>query len=135
MNIWQTNSPKDLQDMGQYFRGLLIVMASDGHLFEAEQVRVTRFGLACGFSEKFIKENIENVLTNRYIPSVPPRFHSMKTAKRFILEAAEVAVCDGELHPNEQKWIYEVARENDISENEIKTVIDSAMSEFINSKE
>jgi len=102
--------------MGQYFRGLLVVMAADNHLHEAEQAQVRQFGLSCGFSESFIDEHIKNVLTNKHLPSVPPRFHSIDTAKRFLLEAARVATCDGELHPLERKWLVDAAEINDLDE-------------------
>jgi hypothetical protein len=125
MNIHRTNSPQDLQDMGEYFRGLLMVMAADNHLKPAEQERVRRFGLACGFSKKFVEQNIQNVLSNKYIPTVPPRFHSPETAKRFLLEAAEVATCDNELHPSERRWLIDAARVNEIDENLIQKNFDS----------
>lgn len=123
MKIDDMTSPDSLEDIGQYFRGLLVVMARDKHLHEEEQKRVRAFGLRCGFSPTYIDENIENVLKNKYLPVIPPRFHSEKTARDFLFEAARVAACDNELHPLETEWLLEAARINDIAAEEMLTIL------------
>ncbi len=107
-------SPEDLQDMGTYLQNLLQIMAVDGHLHEREIKRIHEYGAEQGFEASYIAEMIDSVLTNRYFPKKPGRFHSKETAHAFILDAVGLAACDGVLHAREAAWILEAARVNGI---------------------
>ena len=113
------------QDIGNYFQGLLQIMAVDNNLHERQKERIRAFAAAQGFEKGYIERAIETILDNRHIPRVPPRFNSRQTARLFLLEAAHIAVCDGELHPLENDWILEAARINQLDLTSIRQILGS----------
>lgn len=117
-------TPEDYQDLGNYFQGLLQIMAVDNQLPESQKERVRAFAASKGFEKRYIHRAIDTVLENQHIPRVPPRFHSAETARSFLAEAASVAVCDGELHPLESQWILEAARINGVDPSPIQKILD-----------
>ena len=116
---------QDLMDLGAYLQGLLVLMASDNHLHEKQKEMIRNFARAKGFEKQFIEESITNILDNMHIVKIPPKFNSKKRAHEFLREAAEISICDGLLHPNEKKWIFEVARKNNIEISEIEEILKS----------
>jgi len=116
---------EDLQDMGLYLRGLLQIMAADNNLHANQKKRIKSFAKDMGFEEEYIENNIKTVLENKHLPRNPSRFHSKTTAVAFLLEAAEIAVCDGVLHPLEKKWLMEAAEINGLDIKVVTDVLDT----------
>lgn len=119
------HTAEDYQDLGNYLQGLLQIMAVDNHLHEKQKERIRAFAAAQGFEKGYIERAIETILDNRHIPRVPPRFHSTQTARLFLVEAAQIAVCDGELHPLENDWILEAARINGLDLTSIQRILET----------
>jgi len=126
--IVQNLKPEDYEDLGKYFQGLLQIMAVDNDLHESQKERIRAFAAAQGFEKRYFHRAIDTVLDNPHIPRVPPRFHSRETARLFLVEAAHVAVCDGELHPLESQWILEAARINGLDISPIEQILDGRSS-------
>ncbi|MDH5655568.1 MAG: hypothetical protein OEZ34_06640 [Spirochaetia bacterium] len=125
MMIGKITSAEDLQDVGLYLQGLLLIMAVDDHIHERQKSRIHQFAMDIGFDKKYIDNTIQTILENKHIARIPGKFHSKSTAISFLLEAAEIAVCDGDLHPNEKKWLLDAAKINDINPEVIMEIIDS----------
>jgi uncharacterized tellurite resistance protein B-like protein len=119
------HSAEDYEDLGNYFQGLLQIMAVDNNLHEKQKDRIRAFALSQGFEKGYIEKAIETVLDNRHIPRIPPKFHSSQTARLFLVEAAHVAVCDGELHPLESDWILRAARRNGLDISFIQRILET----------
>ena len=114
MIIAEKYSAEDLQDNGLYLRGLLQIMAADDHLHTAEKDRIKAHAKKAGFEDKFIEKSIADILNNKHITRDPPKFHTSAAARDFLLEAAEIAVCDGHLHPAEEEWLLAAAEKNSL---------------------
>ena len=102
MNNLRAKDPGDLQDIGLYLQSLLQVMAVDGHLHEKQQQRIRAYGERVGFEQRYVEKTMVDVLNNKYMPSTPPKFNSSITAREFLRNAIELAICDGQLHPREK---------------------------------
>lgn len=114
MTISKPVTGSDLQDLGLYLRGLVQLMAADRVLDTTQRDRVRAFAVEQGFAANFVDEAMDSVLENEHFPRTPPRFHSAATARRFLRDAARLALCDGVLHPREESWLIDAARHNDI---------------------
>ena len=118
---------EDLQDIGFYLRGLLQVMAADNHLHEKEKNKIKKYAESMGFEKEYIEKTIQNLLENKHMPRMPDQFHSKKTAETFLKEAIQMAVCDGILHPLEQKWLLRAAKKNEIDEQYVLNLMEKVL--------
>ena len=116
-------SAEDLQDMGMYLRGLLQIMAADSRLHEREKEKIREFAERAGFEKEYIEKTMNGLLENRYFPEMPAKFNSRDTAEDFLMEAAEIAVCDGNFHPHEKKWLLEACAVNEIEPEMIESIL------------
>jgi hypothetical protein len=114
MNNSKPVTGADLQDLGLYLRGLVQLMAADRVLDAAQRERIRAYAIEQGFAGGFIDDAMDSVLENEHFPSTPPRFHNAGTAVNFLRDAARLALCDGALHPREERWLMEAARQNEV---------------------
>ena len=105
-----------LRDRSEYFRGLLLVMAADGHLDERQKQLIEETGKRLGFEERYIRESIHNVLSNPFLNRQPPEFSNQDILHAFLMDSTRVAVADGQLHPREHDWLKAVAMRNGMRE-------------------
>jgi hypothetical protein len=123
MNRTQPLTGPDLEDRGLYLQGLVQLMAADRHLDAVERERIRAYAIAQGFAERFIEDVMDSVLENAHFPRTPARFHHADTAVNFLRDATRLALCDGILHPREERWLMEAARRNDIDPTIVTAVL------------
>jgi DnaJ-domain-containing protein 1 len=104
----------ELQDRGLHLRGLVQMMAADRVLAPAQRAHIHAWAAAHGFEAAYVDAAIDSVLENQHFPTAPPRFSNRPAAEAFLRAAALVAVCDGELHPQEREWLLAAAHANGI---------------------
>jgi hypothetical protein len=114
MNKSKPVTGADLQDLGLYLRGLVQLMAADRVLDATQRERIRAYAIEQGFAGGFVDDAMDSVLENAHFPRTPPRFHDPSTAVSFLRDAARLALCDGTLHPREERWLLETARQNEI---------------------
>jgi uncharacterized tellurite resistance protein B-like protein len=104
-----------LRERSEYFRGLLLVMAADGELHDAERELIKHAISPFDFSAEFVEESIESILKNKHVSQVPPRFESQANACLFLRAALDIAFADGVLDETEEKWLRATADLNGIA--------------------
>ncbi len=104
----------ELQDRGLHLRGLVQMMAVDRVLDAAQRAHIHAWAAEHGFDPAYGDAAIDSALENRHFPTEPPRFSTREAAEAFLRDAALVAVCDGEFHPEERAWLLAAARANGI---------------------
>ena len=105
-----------LKDCSNYFKGLLILIRKDSKISKEEYELMFRIGTKLGFDKDFIGESINEILHNLHITVKPPVFENREIAEKFIKDGLVIAASDGEIHPNEEKWLLETAEKNKIKE-------------------
>lgn len=105
----------DLRERSEYFRGLLLVMAADGELHPRERKLIRESIAAFDFSPEYIDESMNSILQNNHVSLSPPVFSSVIHGKRFLSDALDIALADGILDENEEKWLRKSAEANQIS--------------------
>jgi DnaJ-domain-containing protein 1 len=104
-----------LRERSEFFRGLLLVMAADGELHDAEQELIKHAISPFDFSAEFVEESIESILKNKRVSQVPPRFERQGNARFFLRAALDIAFADGVLDETEEKWLRATADLNGIA--------------------
>lgn len=94
-----------LRERSEFFRGLLLVMAADGELHDAERELIRHAISPFDFSAEFVDESIESILKNKHVSQVPPRFESQANSRLFLRAALDIAFADGVLDESEEKWL------------------------------
>lgn len=102
----------NLIDRSNYFRGALLLLKKDNKISKGESELMQRIGKALGFEKNFCANAIHDVLENKYIPDMPPRFSSKELAMKFIKDGLAVAESDNFIHPSEDHWLISIARRN-----------------------
>ena len=77
---------------------------------------IMRIGKRLGFAYDFCKGALKDILDNKYIVDVPPKFSNKGIAHGFIEESIELEVIDNEIEANELEWIGSVIKENEMEE-------------------
>ena len=103
-----------IQDGSNYFRGLLLLVRMDEKVSEPEIDHMRRIGKSLGFEREFVDTCIEEILENTYVATQPPKFSAREIAEKFIADGLAVASSDQDIHPQEEKWLYEVMETNGI---------------------
>ncbi len=119
------NGP-ELQDRGLHLRGIVQMMAVDRVLDAAQRAHIQAWAAEHGFDAGYVDASIDSVFENRHFLTAPPRFSSRPAAEAFLREAALVALCDGEFHPQEREWLLEAAAANGIDAEVALRVIEAA---------
>ena len=90
------------------------MMAADRVLDAAQRAHIQAWAAEHGFDAAYVDASIDSVFENRHLLPAPPRFSSRPAAEAFLREAALVALCDGEFHPEEREWLLAAANANGI---------------------
>lgn len=103
-------------DRSNYFRGLLLLVKKNNKVNIDEVNMIMRIGKRLGFAYDFCKGALKDILDNKYIVDVPPKFSNKGIAHGFIEGSIELAVIDNEIEANELEWIGSVIKENEMEE-------------------
>ena len=121
-----TVTGSEFQDRGLHLRGLVQMMAVDRVLDAAQRAHIHAWAAAHGFDAAYVDAAIDSVFENQHFPTAPPRFSNRPAAEAFLREAALVAVCDGEFHPQEREWLLAAAQVNGIDAQEALRAIEES---------
>jgi hypothetical protein len=101
-----------VRDASGYFKGLLLLIRKDHKVSETEIHLMKQIGKTLGFDKDFCDDAIRDILGNKYIEDVPPKFSDHELAIKFIKDGLSLASSDGAVHPNELKWLTSTAESN-----------------------
>ena len=104
-----------IQDAGNYFRGLLLLVREDGKIAPSEVELVRRIGRRLDFEKEFCDNAISEILANEHIEDAPPEFSSREIALRFIRDGLTLAFSDGDYDRAEELWLRSTAGKNGIA--------------------
>ena len=105
------NGP-ELQARAPHPRGMVQRRAVDRVLDAAQRAHIQAWAAEHGFDPASVDASIDSVFENPHFQTDPPRFSSRPAAEAFVREAALVASCDGEFHPQEREWLLGAAHVN-----------------------
>lgn len=103
-----------LLDRSLYLKGLMLLLRKDGQIRDRERKIVLRIGDILGFDDGFCRQAIAEILENKYIIDVPPRFSTPDVARCFIQDAVRICRLEKDIHESETDWLKLVARENNL---------------------
>ena len=98
-----------VQDAGNYFRGLLILIGKDGKITEREHALLRHIGRVLGFEKEFCDNAINDILQNAHIADTLPVFSSSEIAKKFVTDGLTIATENNVLHVLEEEWLRSTA--------------------------
>jgi hypothetical protein len=104
-----------VKDAGNYFRGLLVLVARDRRISNEEVDLMHHVGKSLGFEKRFYESAVNEILENTFIVTSPPIFCSSKLAQSFILDGLKVAASDGDLHSFEDEFLRSCAELNGLA--------------------
>ena len=101
-------------DAGNYFRGLLVLVARDRRISSEEVDLMHHVGKSLGFEKRFYENAVNEILENTFIVTSPPVFSSKKLAQCFIQDGLKVAASDNNIDPFEEEFLRSSAELNGI---------------------
>jgi hypothetical protein len=101
-----------VRDASNYFKGLLLLIRKDRKVTPPEIHLMKQIGKTLGFDKEFCDGAIREILGNKHIVDVPPTFLDNEMAIKFIKDGLSIASSDGEVHPDEVKWLESAAEKN-----------------------
>jgi tellurite resistance protein len=111
-----------VKDASNYFRGLLLLIRKDRKVTQPEISMMKQIGKTLGFEKDFCDETIHEILDNKHIVDVPPKFSNNDLAIKFIKDGLVLASSDGEVHPQEVKWLESAAEKNGLDFSTFKLI-------------
>ncbi|HOW56426.1 MAG TPA: hypothetical protein PKZ12_00375 [Smithellaceae bacterium] len=102
-------------DASLYFKGLLLLIRKDHKISNMEAQLMKRIGKSLGFEKAFCNRAIREIMDNKFIEDVPPRFSSAILAMKFIKDGLSFSLTDNVVHPREEEWLLSVALTNGLS--------------------
>ena len=112
------------KDTSNFLLGLLILIRKDNFIHQNERDLMLEFGDYLGFEKEIYKPVVDGFLSKKKINETPPKFSSEQITFHFLEEAIKMAFVDDYFHVAELKWLNEVAKNNNIALDEVKTRID-----------
>jgi hypothetical protein len=103
-----------VRDASDYFKGLLLLIRKDRKVTPPEIHLMKQIGKTLGFDKDFCDGAIREILGNKYILDIPPVFSDHELATKFIKDGLSLASSDGEVHPEEVKWLESAAEKNGV---------------------
>ena len=103
-------------DRSLYLKGLVLLIRKDRKIDAEERNMAVRIGKILGFEKKFCENVIEELMDNKYILDLPPRFSAPDVAKCFIKDGLKLSFVDGQSHENELIWLKSVAEINGLED-------------------
>jgi hypothetical protein len=67
-----------------YLKGLMLLIRKDRKIDAAERTMAVRVGKILSFEKNFCENVIEQIMDNKYIVDLPPRFSAPDIARYFI---------------------------------------------------
>lgn len=117
-----------LFDRSLYLKGLMLLIRKDQKIDAAERTMAVRIGKMLGFEKEFCENVIEEIMDNKYIVDLPPRFSAPDIARCFIKDGLKLSFVDGHIHENELIWLKAVAETNGLEDkwydDSVKTAAD-----------
>ena len=105
-----------VKEAGDYFRGLLLLIAKDRRISAEEVDLMHHVGKSLGFEKHFYENAITEILENKFIVPLPPVFTSAELARCFIRDGLKLAASDGEIHPFEEHFLQSTAELNELKQ-------------------
>ncbi|MBU1095151.1 MAG: hypothetical protein CVV23_12540 [Ignavibacteriae bacterium HGW-Ignavibacteriae-2] len=105
----------NLLDRSNYFKGLLLLVASDNKITENEKTALRTLAKELDFNQSFVNKAIEDFFENEFLSYDPPIFSNDEFAKIFTKDAIRVAFSDKTLHIYEIDWLNNFVIKNNIS--------------------
>lgn len=101
-------------DASNYLKGLMLLIRKDHRVTESERSLIMRIGKSLGFDREFCELTINEILDNKHIEDLPPKFSEKKLAEKFIKDGLAVIFSDNIIHPAEEEWLIAAAERNDM---------------------
>ena len=105
-----------LLDRSLYLKGVMLLIRKDRKIYAEERNMVVRIGKILGFDKSFCENVIEELMDNKYIVDLPPRFSVPYIARCFIKDGLKLSFVDGHIHENELIWLKAVAETNGLED-------------------
>jgi hypothetical protein len=101
-----------LVDRSNYYRGLLVLTGRDRIIDPRERELMLRIGKMLDFEKRLCEATIDDLLVNPHLMKEPVVFSSPLVAECFFRDAVRLAMVDGEINPQELRWLRRVAQDN-----------------------
>lgn len=99
---------------GEYFRGLLLLIARDRVVSDSEAGLILRIGKALGLEKEFCEGAVREILENPHVSSDPPVFSRPELARMFVRDGLTIAAVDRAIHDAEEEWLRLTAQRNGV---------------------
>ncbi len=113
-----------LVDRSNYYRGLLVLTGRDRIIDPRERELMLHIGKMLDFEKRFCEATINDLLVNPHLMKEPVVFTSSPIAECFFWDAVRLALVDGEINPQELRWLRKVARANNHYDKWLDSIID-----------
>ena len=107
---------QEVMDRGNYLRGLLILIRMDKNVWDHENYLFMEEAESLGFDKEFSSNALRGLVTNKYLETAPPVFFDKKYAARLIIRGLHMINQNLKIHPEEIKYLVNIARMNNLSD-------------------
>ena len=101
-----------LVDRSNYYRGLLVLTGRDRIIDPREREFMLQIGKVLDFERRFCEATIDDLMVNPHLMKEPIVFSSPSVADCFFRDAVRLALVDGEINPQELRWLRKIAQTN-----------------------
>jgi hypothetical protein len=112
-----------LIEKSNYFKALLVLSRRDRVIDAEEKYLLIRIGEILDFDKRFCEATIDDLLVNPNISRNPIIFTDEALKESFFRDALRVALCDGDLHPAEYRWLRRTAHANGWTKQKLESII------------
>jgi hypothetical protein len=112
-----------LIEKSNYFRALLVLSRRDRIIDNEEKKLLLRIGQILDFDKRFCEATINDLLVNPNISRNLIIFTNERLKESFFRDALRVALCDGDLHPAEYRWLRQTAHANGWTNQKLESII------------
>jgi hypothetical protein len=112
-----------LIERSNYYRGLLVLSGKDKIIDPRERELMLKIGKMLDFEKRFCEAAIDDLLVNTHIMKEPVLFSNPSIAECFFRDAVRLALIDGDLNPQELRWLRKVAQANGRTDQWLDTII------------
>ncbi len=112
-----------MREKSECLRGFLLLIAQDRVVSPEERELLRHIGRALDFEKSFCEEALDDLLENAHISTSPPVFSQREHAEAFLRDCVRIAGADREIHPDELKWLTQIAEANQITASWVEEII------------
>jgi hypothetical protein len=112
-----------LREKSNYFKALLVLSRRDRVIDDEEKNLLLRIGQILDFDKRFCEATINDLMMNSNISRNPSVFTNERLKESFFRDALRVALCDGDLHPAEYRWLRLTAHANGWTNQKLESII------------